>query len=82
MAAIVPDWMSKSDQHMMDIEVEQPIPWQHFCDRVRLSNDRVLAVIEHSQKREPSIATVESDVIVGSALVVWPDHHIGVLKTH
>jgi hypothetical protein len=34
MLAMVPDWMSKADRHMMDIQGLQPVKWDQFCDMV------------------------------------------------
>jgi hypothetical protein len=27
---IFPEWMSEADEHMLNIECFQPVPWKHF----------------------------------------------------
>jgi hypothetical protein len=50
-AALIPDWMSKADQHRLNIESLEPVPWEHFCDNVRLSEQRPHILWKHARRR-------------------------------
>jgi hypothetical protein len=44
MLAMVPDWMTPADRHMMDMDGFRPVKWDQFGDVVRLSDDRESAI--------------------------------------
>jgi hypothetical protein len=81
MLAMIPDWISKGDQHMMDIPGMRPVKWDQFCDVVRLSDDREFAVLEQRRFEQcGALPSPENDVIVGSDLVESSAHFMGVLR--
>jgi hypothetical protein len=46
MEAMIPEWMSKADRYMLDIDGKTPVPWEMFCDTASWSEDRIFSVLE------------------------------------
>jgi hypothetical protein len=82
MLAMIPDWMSMADLHMIDVEGMCPVKWDQFCDVVRACDDRQFAILKQRRFEQcAAIPSAENDAIVGSALVVWSEHYLAVMKS-
>jgi hypothetical protein len=71
MEAVIPEWMSKADRNMLDIEGKTPIKWEMFCDRVSCNEDHTFAVLDQRRFEQCGVVpSPDNDAIVGSALEV------------
>jgi hypothetical protein len=79
---MAPDWMTTADGHTLRIDGKKPLPWEYFCDHVTLIDDRVFGAFEQRRFEQcEEIPSPENDVVVGSWLIVWSEHHIGALRS-